>query len=296
MVRPPGITVISLFFIISASMSILSLLFAGGNISWEMMGANPVMVMIFSTANSVVQLAAGVALLQQQKWGRTLLLFYVPLSILISWFIFDSFREFVPLTIGFSVIFYGIIFYFLFRSDAEEYFAGTYTGASDFQRAVRKVRRSQKNPSDLKQVFGVLFLIAAGFLLYMFVLLTGFSFETSSVFIFTLMILIPAGFFYLAGLFLWGKKRWMATSGWVMFSTGILSLISVVTYRFMMTMDLSEFLPPGETLEAEQLQMLMEANYMGIVIGLIGIILLYYQYQDDSEEADVLLADREVEP
>jgi hypothetical protein len=293
MVRPVSLTVIGLYFIISALISILSLLFAGGSISWEMMGANPVIVMIFSTASSVVQLAAGVAILQQQKWGRTLLLFFVPLSIIISAFVFDAFREYIPLSVGFSVIFYGVIFYFLFRSDAGEYFAGTYTGPTNFQKAIRKVRRSQKNPSDLKQVFGVLFLIAAGFFLYMFVLLIGFSSEFSGLFIFTFMLLLPAVLLYIAGVFLWGKMRWMAVTGWVLIANGIISIISAVTYRFMMTMDLSAFLPSGEAPEPDQLQMLMQSNYLGIVIGVIGLVFLYYQIQSDHADAAELLADLE---
>lgn len=293
MIRPVSITVIGLYFIISASLSILTVLFAGGSIIWEMMGANPVVVMIFSTANSVILLAAGVAILQQQKWGRTLLLFFVPASVIISSFVFDALREFIPLSIGFSVIFYGVIFYFLFRRDAREYFAGTYAGPPDFQKAVRKVRRSQKNPSDLKQVFGVLFLIAAGFFFYMFVLLIGFSSEFSGLFIFTFMLLLPAVLLYIAGVFLWGKMRWMAVTGWVLIANGIISIISVFTYWSMMTMDLSAFLPPGESLEPDQLQMLMQSNYMGIVIGLIGLIILYYQIQSDHKDAAELIAEME---
>lgn len=293
MTRPVSLTVIGLYFIISASLSILSMLFVGSTISMEIVGANPAVVMIFSTASSVILLAAGVAILQQQKWGRTLLLFFVPVSVIISLFLFDSFREFLPLTLGFTVVLYGIIFYFLFRRDANEYFAGTYTGPTQFQKAIRKVRRSQKNTSDLQQVFGVLFLIAAGFFLYLFVMMTGFSPEFSGLLIFTFIILLPAVICYIAGVYLWGKMRWMAVTGWVLTANGIMSLISVITYWFMMTIDLDTFLPPGESIEPDQLQMLMESNYMGIVVGLIGLIILYYQIQNDHADAAELLADME---
>ncbi|MBI5191137.1 MAG: hypothetical protein HZA22_10725 [Nitrospirae bacterium] len=119
--RPLAVTIISWFLIVGGVISVFSISFSLNNpIARDMMSKSllplPVQVaMVY--VGVVIGITSGVAMLKCRKWGRTLYVSWSALGFLVSLVTSPLRLMLIP-----SILVFGIMVYFLFRPDANEYF------------------------------------------------------------------------------------------------------------------------------------------------------------------------------
>jgi hypothetical protein len=125
MERPVSITVISWFLIVTGGFTLLLLLNEDTWSYWELYEMNPWLGAFNSIIGSGVHIAAGALMLKRHRWGRIIYMVYYPVAVLITWIFFSSL---VVSFLWFTILLYLAFIYFLFRSEANDYFDGTLLG------------------------------------------------------------------------------------------------------------------------------------------------------------------------
>lgn len=144
-----------------------------GQSTWAILGISPHVGLTVTLLSGVTSIAAGAGILRGERWGRTLYLAFGLASIVISVVVI---RTSVPLVL-FGLLVYGAFAFFLTLESARAYFEGTYElPPADRERrgVIASLRQEQRNESDLKRVFGVLFAVGAGIFISMALLMFGF--------------------------------------------------------------------------------------------------------------------------
>lgn len=119
--RPLAVTIISWFLVIGGVISVFSITFSLNNpMAKEMMSKSllplPVQVaMMF--AGMVVSFSSGIAMLKGKRWGRTLYVAWSAVGFAVSLVTSPMRVMLIP-----AILVFGIIVYFLFRPNANEYF------------------------------------------------------------------------------------------------------------------------------------------------------------------------------
>jgi len=183
---------------------------------------------------SVVQFTSGYTIHGGRKWGRTLYTVYAPLSLLLGTWLAPS-EAAPPFAWIMGLVFVGILLTVLYRPESNRFFEGTYVASEDTKWPLRKHKRSERNPSDLAQVFGVILLIGSGFLFSFAFTAAGFA-ESREWFLFILLGgWVPAIVCLIGGIFLWGRKRWAGAAGWVLLLSGGLLSVNLLFMYSMFT-------------------------------------------------------------
>ena len=119
--RPKSVTVISWLYIVLGGLSVITSLATLNNsmlLDWMHAGLLPVEVQIaWSIISMLLVVVASIAMLNGQNWGRFLFVVVGVIGILVSFLRPIEARAFL------GSIWFAMIFYFLFRADANEYFA-----------------------------------------------------------------------------------------------------------------------------------------------------------------------------
>ncbi|MBI5696542.1 MAG: hypothetical protein HZC51_12565 [Nitrospirae bacterium] len=119
--RPLAVTIISWFLIVGGVISVFSISFSLNNpIARDMMSKSllPIPVQVAMVyVGVVIGITSGVAMLKCRKWGRTLYVSWSALGFFVSLVTSPLRLMLIP-----SILVFGIIVYFLFRPDANEYF------------------------------------------------------------------------------------------------------------------------------------------------------------------------------
>jgi len=285
--RPLSLSIIGWWLTVSGVLSVLGLTAASNpavRSTWESMGIDPTLAVISSLVTGVAHAVAGAGILQGWSWARTFYLWFGAASLIAGVFLFSSGLPAFLL----SASVYAIAVYFLTRDAARAYLEDDYEISPESarrRRALATVRTSQRNPSDLKRVFGVLFATGAGGLLTMAVFVIGFAPG--------LIAVVLAGFFgvpaliaLVFGVVLWGRSRWASVSGWTLLGTGVLTvtsglslLSSLQTKAWKAAMAQAEM--PMEVSPAALISMCV----IGGLVGLSGAGLLLLQRAKDHDAA-----------
>jgi hypothetical protein len=246
------------------------------------MGINPIMAVGNMLMTGLAYAAAGYGILQGHVWGRTLYLAVGIVSLVVSAFLFYT---------GLSVLLFGGAIYatiaaFLTRDVASAYFNGSYdvpAAKQRRQRALANLRAAQRNPSDLKRVFGVLFAVGAGFLLTMALFMIGFASGAVAVFLGGLFGL-PALVALAIGIALWGRSRWAGMSGWTLAGVGACTMLTGLPMLFMMQTEAWQAtMAQADTAAELTPDVFITISLIGLLIGLSGAGLLYLQRKKDSQ-------------
>lgn len=162
--RPLSLSIIGWWLTVSGVLSVLGLTAASNpavRATWERMGIDPTLAVISSLVTGVAHAVAGAGILRGRSWARTFYLWFGAASLVAGVFLF--YNGLPAFLLSASV--YAVAVYFLTRDAARAYLEDDYEISPESARrrqALAAVRTSQRTPSDLKRVFGVLFAAGAG--------------------------------------------------------------------------------------------------------------------------------------
>ena len=128
---------------------------------WAAQGLNPTSVLWVNLVTGVATALAGWGVLNGHRWGRTLYLTVAVLSLIASAALFGL----GPFMLAFLGAWTGLLAFLLTRPSMNAHFDGTYVRDEHAQarrRVLRRLRREEREPNDLKRFFGVCFAVGAG--------------------------------------------------------------------------------------------------------------------------------------
>jgi hypothetical protein len=225
--RPLPLTITGWWLAVSGIMSLFSLAYSldsGVRAIWASFGISPVAAIVPALISGIGDCGSGIAILQGKQWGRTLYLVLGAAAVLYSAAIpFVSF----PMT-ALGLVVYIVLAYILSRPSTNAYFEGTYEVAAEvheYRRALRRVREMDRNASDIKRVFAVLFAAVGGVLLSVLVQMPLFA--SGGVLVFMgIFFGLPAVVALAVGVWLWGRRRWAAVVGWTVSAAGSVGCVT----------------------------------------------------------------------
>jgi hypothetical protein len=220
--RPLSLTIISWFLIVSGSLTILLLFDADTKEFWEAAGVNTLSMTVMNFISSVIYIVSGVLILKQNRIGRTLYVSWFAISVFLTLLLLGS--SYFGILV-FTILIYGIFLFFLYQKNANDYFDGVYVPGPPAETSAKSNRKEQINKSPLARVFGILCLGVSGFILLFGLIISEFPDIRSMHGLLFVFFGIPFLLFTLAGIFLWGWRRWAASTGWVLLSASSIVLM-----------------------------------------------------------------------
>jgi len=120
--RPTSITVIAWFLIIVSAISLITTPFTMNNpVAKELMARSPIPLSIQYAMMFIgigIGIVSGIAMLKGQNWARIFYAAWSVVSLIIALATSPAKTTLIP-----SILFLGIVFFFLFRPNASAYFA-----------------------------------------------------------------------------------------------------------------------------------------------------------------------------
>ena len=292
--RPLSLTIVGIWLIVGGAISVFDLASVSNPVvqsTWVILGISPFLYVTTTLLTGTANLIAGVGILRGKRWGRTLYLVFGLAGNVMSVVVY---RSGLPMVV-FGLLFYGAFAFLLTREPARAYFAGTYEvppALQERRRVLASLRERQRNASDLKRVFGVIFAVGAAFLIHTTLFIFGFV-EGMIAVIVAAFFGIPAIIAFAIGVVLWGRTRWAGFSGWTLAGGGASSALTSLMIAFVQRTEIWEA-AMAQSEQAVELDagFLIRLSLQGLLIGLIGAALLYRQHQADQTAADLILEER----
>lgn len=245
----------------------------------HVMGITPMTMILLSFVGGVVDLAAGVAMLKRQRWGRQCYLIASPLFLMLTIFLYH-FKY-----LGFSligVVMYGVFFIVLTRRPVSDFFSSSIVIPSAPPRM--SVEPSGEPDRTGKRIASICLLIPGGLFLNAWLMeivpMSNVSpigaFFISAVFgVFTLLFIVPA-------VFLWGRKRWAGFLGAFMSAVGGGLFMEAVVFYQLSTVE--AFRQQFAQIDPDMIDQLTRGSFIfGIVSLVIGLLLIILQRTNDKK-------------
>jgi len=280
--RPLIITIIGWWLIITEITTAYSLFYISSFDEvpfWSDTSIDAVWIIIFNVISGIVYLASGYGILNGQSWGRTLYLIYTPVSILVGAIAFQSDQTIIII----SVLFFLLFAFLLTRQAPTDFFNGNYVRSPkdlEHRRSIKKLRQDQQRKSNVARVFGVLFAVGSGGLIFFAVIFIAFSPEFN---LFILLILsTPTIFGLLISCGLWGWKRWSAITGWTLASAGGITVFTGLTVALLSqtTAWQQSMVELGNEIDSVPFHLMWK---IGLAPTVLGIVFLYLQHNRDND-------------
>lgn len=293
--RPPSILITGWWLLASGALGLLTPLYIiavpQAREMYEAYGLPIAETIVFSLVGALFYAVCGAAILKREPRGRTLYLVGTPLLLLVSAVLYGAALALMWLSLVFGLVVFFVFAFLLTRPTANAYFAGTLVEKPEEARRLSAYRRSRQSRSDLRRIFGVLFLVGGGYwLLGILVALPLVSTVEGSapagIFVFGILAL-PALVAFGLGVWLWGAARWMASLGWTLAVVGVLTagtglmlavLPHVAAYR-------DVFVQTG--LDPSIFTIMSRAGWLGLAVGLAGAAMVWHRWRADYEAVSI---------
>ncbi len=277
--RPISVTIISWFLILAAMWSILAAPMVFLNpVTRQMVeesSESPVAGLALSVVAGVLDIAAGVGMLNARRWGRRLYLVATPVLLALSLSLQGTGSIGLQL-IGLGV--YGVFFGLLTRPAAREYFSGA-APALPVDAPPRAVALEPMTGKKLASVFllfpGAMTLATSLMVLHS---LSGKPLELLS---FSIVGGSLAAAFIVPGLYLWGRSRWRAVLGTLLCCVGGLLLMMAAMFDQVFAME--EFRRQVAGVDPAMFSRIGHGSLLfGIGSLIVGALLLVLQREKDQ--------------
>jgi len=281
--RPLIITIVGWWLIVTAITTAYSIYYISSYDEvpvWGDTSVGAVWIIIFNVINGIVYLASGYGILNGKSWGRTVYLIYTPLSILVSAIAFQNEQSIIII----GLLYFSLIAFFLIRKDSNDFLNGNYEQSTrdvEKRKRIKKLRQVQQRKSYIARLFGVLFAVGSGWLVFLTVIIIAFSPEYNISFI-LLILSIPTIFGLLISCGLWGWKRWSAITGWSLASAGGITVFTGLTVALLSqtTAWQQSMVELGSEIDSVPFQLMWQ---IGLVPTVLGIVFLYLQHNRDID-------------
>ncbi len=284
--RPFAVSLIAWFYIITSAVSLLALpLVQTSQLDKNMLEATQTpraVAFLLSLAGALMNLSAGIGMLQARNWGRKLYLYGTPIVILLGLTAYHF--KLVPFQI-ISSIFYGICLYFLTRQNVQEYFLRievplSYPPAPAQQVAAPRVDNSKR--------FGSIFLLifAGGFLVF-YLMMLGTLLSGFFMFIFSslLILAIPTALTLTAN-WLWGWAQWKQLTGAFFLGVAFFSATMGIMFNFIQSSP--ELFAANPNMDSAKIATIAQSAYAGaVLIAIVGIVLIVQYRRSKHQQAEV---------
>jgi len=130
------------------------------------------------------------------------------------------------------------------------------------------------------RVFGVISCCLSTFFLFMCLLVSLLAWKEGGFLFMLVLFSTPSMLFLGLGVALWGRKRWIVVTGWVLtITSGFGALYGFMIWVMMQTAYWQQM---TTGLDASILEPFVSASFVSIPFGLIGAAMVYYQWEEDK--------------
>ncbi|MDX1548556.1 MAG: hypothetical protein R3247_16285, partial [Rhodothermales bacterium] len=228
---------------------------------------------------------SGGGILLRRVWGRDLYMVGEPLLLLAVAYLYREVFEMMVPSVLFGVAVFAVFAVLLTRPQANAYFAGTLTEKPALARRLSAYRRRWQSASDLRRLFGVLFLAGGAFLLFMLLLMgpLAVGFGGGPALLLGLLVIVGGPMLIALGLgvWLWGARRWMASLGWTLALGGGLCALQALVVGLLPRMESYRAIFDQAGADPRIFTMMSYAAWPGLALGLAGAAMVWYRWTQD---------------
>lgn len=276
--RPVSVTIICWFLILTAMWAVLAapivLLSPVTRQMVEESTQSPVAGLVLSVIVGVLDIAAGVGMLNRRRWGLRLYLVGTPVLLAVSWAIQGEGSIGLQLL---SLGLYGVFLGLLTRPPARAYFSAAESEA-EIEASPQPVLQE---PMTGKKLAAVFLLFPGGLMLATsFMVLHSLAGQPVALIILSVIGGGMAAAFIVPGIFLWGRARWRAVLGTLLCCVGgILLMMAAV---FDQVVEMEEFRRQTAAVDPEMFSRIGSGSLLfGIGSLIVGALLLVLQREKD---------------
>ena len=276
--KPPlSVTVIGWFLMVTATLGLVvtpcTLRMPEFQRIYEAAGVSDAAALLWTLLGHAVTLISGIAIFKGHNWGRVLYIFFTPVSMVGSGFIF-GFGLFYVL----SVIVYMVFLLLLTRS----------APAAFFKRAPAAEARLEEQKGMLRKIGGVVLLIIGGSFIICLFLPSIFVFQFEEVVAGGLVLLVFAGLatpLMAGGIGLWGWRRWRIVLGVVVTVVGAVVVLCAMSIPLVMHSREWEWLGGPEISHLVKPTLKVSALFGALLLALGILLILRQKNRDKSVKA-----------
>ncbi len=277
--RPISVTIISWYLILTAMWGILAapIVFLSP-VTRQMVEdstGSPIAGLVLGIVAGVLDIAAGVGMLNRRQWGLRLYLVATPVLLAVSLAIRGTSSIGLELL---SLGLYGVFLGLLTRPPAKEYFLGTESlpGIGAPPQAVFQ------EPMTGKRLAGVFLLFPGGLMLATsFMVLYSLAGQPGPLIVLSVVGGGMAAAFIVPGTYLWGRTRWRAVLGTLLCCVG--GLLLMMAAVFDQVMEMEEFQRQVAALDPAMFSRIGRGSLLfGVGSLIVGALFLVLQREKDQ--------------
>lgn len=280
MKRPIIVTVIAVISLVGSIFGFFSLLIYSSPelamYSLNMVNISLPMLIALNILSNIINLTIGIGLLKRKEWSRKLLLYSYPILIVMGFFYMTE-----HIFLWVSIFLYLIYVYFLNQKVVLDYFRGVEVEEINTKTELE----DQESISTVRKIFAVISLIIGGY----FLLMTSFVFAVPVEGLMVKLIIVGifgiiSLAFFIAGLFLWGIKRWHYPSATVLISCGSL-IVLIGIYMYLILHSSFAHQLPESSIEMFNSYTMLNIVFYGLILFFIGLFFFLYRRKEESKLA-----------